>query len=75
MPQAGLPGFQPRGKALGGSSAINAMLYVRGQPTDYDEWVDLGAEGWDWQPVLPYFLRSEANARGGSALHGTDGPL
>lgn len=78
VPQPGLlgrRGFQPRGKALGGSSAINAMLYVRGQPADYDEWADLGAEGWDWQSVLPYFLKSEANARGGSALHGADGPL
>ncbi len=78
VPQPGLNGrrgFQPRGKALGGSSAINAMLYVRGQPQDYDDWADLGAEGWDWQSVLPYFLKSEGNARGASALHGADGPL
>jgi choline dehydrogenase-like flavoprotein len=76
-PQPGLNGrrgFQPRGKALGGSSAINAMLYVRGHPQDYDEWADLGADGWDWQSVLPYFLKSEGNVRGG-ALHGQAGPL
>lgn len=77
-PQAGLngrKGFQPRGKALGGSSAINAMLYVRGHPQDYDEWADLGCDGWDWNAVLPYFKRSEGNARGGDDLHGADGPL
>lgn len=76
-PQPGLNGrrgFQPRGKALGGSSAINAMLYVRGHPADYDEWADLGATGWDWASVLPWFLRSEGNLRGGP-LHGQDGPL
>jgi choline dehydrogenase-like flavoprotein len=76
--QAGLngrQGFQPRGKALGGSSAINAMLYVRGHPKDYDEWADLGCDGWDWQSVLPYFKRSERNARGANALHGDQGPL
>lgn len=78
VPQPGLNGrrgFQPRGKALGGSSAINAMLYVRGHPSDYDAWADLGVEGWDWQSVLPYFLRAEGNARGASDLHGADGPL
>lgn len=77
-PQSGLAGrrgFQPRGKALGGSSAINAMLYVRGHPQDYDEWADLGCEGWDWKSVLPYFKRAEGNARGADALHGADGPL
>ena len=78
VPQPGLQGrrgFQPRGKALGGSSAINAMLYVRGHPGDYDEWADLGCEGWDWASVLPYFRRAEGNARGADALHGADGPL
>ncbi|THD83592.1 glucose-methanol-choline oxidoreductase [Aliigemmobacter aestuarii] len=77
-PQPGLDGrrgFQPRGKALGGSSAINAMLYVRGHPADYDEWAELGADGWDWQSVLPWFLRAEGNARGASAFHGAHGPL
>ena len=77
-PQPGLNGrrgFQPRGKALGGSSAINAMLYVRGQPQDYDGWADDGADGWDWASVLPYFLRAENNQRGASGLHGAGGPL
>lgn len=68
-------GFQPRGKALGGSSAINAMLYVRGHKSDYDEWAQLGCDGWDWDSVLPYFKKSEGNQRGGDALHGDDGPL
>ncbi|WP_109312965.1 GMC family oxidoreductase [Ruegeria sp. AU67] len=71
----GRKGFQPRGKALGGSSAINAMLYVRGHPSDYDEWADLGCEGWDWKNVLPYFRKTEGNARGADDLHGGDGPL
>ncbi|MDP2739092.1 MAG: GMC family oxidoreductase N-terminal domain-containing protein [Pseudorhodobacter sp.] len=78
VPQPGLNGrrgFQPRGKALGGSSAINAMLYVRGHPADYDEWAGLGAEGWDWQACLPYFRRAEGNTWGADALHGGDGPL
>lgn len=77
-PQPGLNGrrgFQPRGKALGGSSAINAMLYVRGHPSDYDEWADLGCEGWDWDSVLPWFKASEGNARDRGDLHGVDGPL
>jgi len=67
--------YQPRGKALGGSSAINAMLYVRGHPSDYDQWADLGADGWDWQSVLPYFLKSEGNSRTSGPLHNTAGPL
>jgi choline dehydrogenase-like flavoprotein len=78
VPQPGLNGrrgYQPRGRALGGSSAINAMLYVRGQPADYDRWADLGAEGWNWSACLPYFLRAEGNARGASGLHAADGPL
>ncbi len=77
-PQAGLKGrsgFQPRGKALGGSSAINAMLYVRGHPSDYDDWANLGCEGWDWDSVLPYFQKAENNSRGADALHGAGGPL
>ena len=76
-PQPGLNGrrgFQPRGKALGGSSAINAMLYVRGHPSDYDDWADQGADGWNWASVLPYFLSSEGNSRQ-DPLHGRDGPL
>ncbi len=65
----------PRGKVLGGSSSINAMCYVRGVPRDYDDWAAHGADGWDWASVLPYFKRSEGNARGADALHGGDGPL
>ncbi len=68
-------GFQPRGKALGGSSAMNAMLYVRGHQKDYDEWRDLGCEGWGWDDVLPYFLKAEGNERGKDDLHNGDGPL
>ncbi|WGI21667.1 GMC family oxidoreductase N-terminal domain-containing protein [Amylibacter sp. IMCC11727] len=68
-------GFQPRGKALGGSSAINAMLYVRGHQKDYDEWAELGCDGWAWKDVLPYFKKAERNAWGASDLHGGDGPL
>lgn len=67
--------YQPRGKALGGSSAINAMLYTRGDPSDYDQWADLGADGWDWHSVLPYFLKSEGNSRLSGPLHNTSGPL
>ena len=54
---------------------MNAMLYVRGRPLDYDLWEKAGAEGWGWQSVLPYFMRSEDNARGASEFHGSDGPL
>jgi choline dehydrogenase-like flavoprotein len=78
VPQPGLNGrrgFQPRGKALGGSSAINAMLYVRCHPGDYDAWADLGCDGWDWASVRPYFLRAERFEHGESPYHGGDGPL
>lgn len=78
VPQKGLngrKGYQPRGKALGGSSAINAMLYVRGHAGDYDEWSALGCDGWGWDDVLPYFLKSEHNERGGDGMHGAEGPL
>ena len=78
VPQPGLNGrigYQPRGKALGGSSAINAMLYVRGHASDYDGWAARGCTGWDWQGVLPYFRRSENNARGADEMHGSNGPL
>ncbi len=77
-PQAGLNGrcgFQPRGKALGGSSAINAMLYVRGHRSDYDDWATLGCKGWSFGEVLPYFLRAEANENGADPWHGGSGPL
>ncbi len=78
VPQAGLNGrrgFQPRGKALGGSSAINGMLYVRGHRSDYDDWAALGCKGWSYADVLPYFLRAEANQNGADAWHGDSGPL
>lgn len=65
----------PRGKVLGGSSSINGMLYVRGQRQDYDVWAQLGCRGWSFDDVLPYFKKSEDNARGPSELHGTGGPL
>ena len=64
--------YLPRGKGLGGSSGMNAMLYVRGRPLDYDRWE---TPGWAWEDVLPYFLRSEDNSRGASELHGIGGPL
>jgi choline dehydrogenase-like flavoprotein len=78
VPQAGLngrSGFQPRGRGLGGSSAINAMLYLRGNRWDYDNWAALGCTGWSYDEVLPWFRRSECNERGADALHGGDGPL
>ena len=71
----GRRGFQPRGRTLGGSSAINAMLYVRGHPGDYDEWANMGCDGWDWSSVLPFFQMSEGNVRGKDEFHGGDGPL
>jgi choline dehydrogenase-like flavoprotein len=77
-PEPGLDGrrrYLPRGKMLGGSSSMNAMIYIRGNPTDYAEWEALGATGWGWEDVLPYFLRAEDNQRGPSPLHGVDGPL
>jgi choline dehydrogenase len=67
--------YIPRGKGLGGCSSMNAMLYVRGRPLDYDLWVQAGAEGWGWSDVLPYFLRAENNERGESEFHATGGPL
>ncbi|WP_169569626.1 GMC family oxidoreductase [Sneathiella limimaris] len=78
VPQPGLnnrKGYQPRGKTLGGSSSINAMLYVRGHKWDYDHWASLGNTGWSYDEVLPYFKRAENNERGGDEFHGTGGPL
>ncbi|WP_126283811.1 GMC family oxidoreductase [Burkholderia stagnalis] len=78
VPQAGLGGrrgYQPRGKALGGSSAINAMVYIRGHRSDYDHWASLGNDGWAYDDVLPYFRLSEHNERFDDAWHGRDGPL
>ena len=68
-------GYQPRGRVLGGSSAINAMIYTRGHPTDYDAWAAAGNPGWGYRDVLPYFRRAEKNARLGGELHGQQGPL
>jgi choline dehydrogenase len=67
--------YIPRGKTLGGSSSMNAMLYVRGRPLDYDGWAAQGAPGWSYADVLPYFKKSEDNVRGASEYHGAGGPL
>jgi len=67
--------YLPRGKALGGSSSMNAMLYVRGRSLDYDTWEQMGATGWSWKDVLPYFMRAEDNSRGASEYHGVGGPV
>lgn len=77
-PQPGLGGrrgYVPRGKTLGGSSSINAMIYMRGHRSDYDHWAALGNEGWSYADVLPYFKRSEHNERGADEYHGVGGPL
>lgn len=65
----------PRGKVLGGTSSINSMIYMRGDPHDFDHWRGLGNEGWGWSDVLPYFIKSEDQMHGASALHGVGGPL
>jgi len=78
VPQPGLNnrrGYQPRGKALGGSSAINAMVYIRGHRSDYDHWAKLGNPGWGYDDVLPYFRKSENNETLNGAHHGVGGPL
>jgi choline dehydrogenase len=68
--------YWPRGKVVGGSSSINAMIYIRGSRHDYDSWRDeYGCEGWGYTDLLPYFLRAESNSRGASAYHGASGPL
>jgi len=71
----GRRGYQPRGKALGGSSAINAMCYIRGNRVDYDEWAALGNVGWSYAEVLPYFKRAEDNNQFQNEYHGRGGPL
>jgi choline dehydrogenase-like flavoprotein len=71
----GRRGYQPRGKALGGSSSINAMVYNRGHPWDYDHWAALGNGGWSWREVLPYFKKSEHNEDFHDEHHGQGGPL
>ncbi|MFY8206620.1 MAG: GMC family oxidoreductase, partial [Arenimonas sp.] len=78
VPQSGLngrTGYQPRGKVLGGSSSINAMLYVRGHRWDYDHWSELGNAGWSYDDVLPYFRKAENNETYRDRFHGQDGPL
>lgn len=78
VPQKGLNGrigYQPRGRGLGGSSAINAMIYIRGHRWDYDHWAELGCSGWAYDDVLPYFKRAENNEQGADEFHGGDGPL
>jgi choline dehydrogenase-like flavoprotein len=78
VPQRGLngrKGYQPRGKVIGGSSSINAMIYIRGHKSDYDGWAAAGNPGWSYDDVLPYFKRSENNERGADAWHGRGGPL
>ena len=67
--------FWPRGKVLGGSSSINAMCYCRGHRKDYESWVDAGAEGWGFEDVLPWFIKSEDQENGASEFHGVGGPL
>ncbi len=67
--------YWPRGKTLGGSSSINGLIYIRGQREDFDHWAALGNPGWGFDDVLPYFIKSEGNARGADAWHGSDGPL
>lgn len=78
VPQPGLNwrrGYQPRGRGLGGSSNINAMIYTRGHRADYDAWAAAGNPGWSFAEVLPYFKRAESNARLHDEYHGNDGPL
>ena len=77
-PDPGLNGrrsYWPRGKVLGGSSSINAMVYIRGQHADFDDWAAMGNDGWGWEEVLPYFRRAETNSRGGDEWRGGSGPL
>jgi len=77
-PDPGLNGRSiewPRGKVLGGSSSLNGLLYVRGQPQDYDRWAQMGNRGWGWDEVLPLFKRAENNERGADEFHGNQGPL
>jgi choline dehydrogenase-like flavoprotein len=78
VPQRGLNGrrgYQPRGRTLGGSSSINAMVYIRGHRSDYDDWAALGNPGWSYDEVLPLFRRSEDQARGADQFHGSGGEL
>jgi choline dehydrogenase len=77
-PEANMKGrriYWPRGRGLGGSSSINGLIFVRGQREDYNHWAQLGNAGWDWNSVLPYFMKSEHNSRGANATHSDKGPL
>src|SRR5262249_28142518 len=67
--------YLPRGKVLGGSSSMNAMIYIRGNRADYDQWAADGATGWSYDEILPYFIKAENNERGVSRFHGANGPL
>jgi choline dehydrogenase-like flavoprotein len=67
--------YLPRGRVIGGSGSINAMIYIRGNRADYDEWAAMGCEGWGYDDVLPYFKRAEDNERGADDYHGAGGPL
>ena len=67
--------YQPRGKVLGGTSSINGMVYMRGNPADYDLWRQRGCVGWDWDSILPYFTKAEDQERGADPFHGKGGPL
>jgi choline dehydrogenase len=67
--------YWPRGKVMGGSSSINAMVYIRGQAQDFEDWKNMGNPGWGWDDVLPYFKKSETNDRGADAYRGGEGPL
>jgi choline dehydrogenase len=73
--RAGKPDTWPAGKVLGGGSSVNGMIWARGQPEDYDEWEDLGAAGWGYESVLPYFMRSETYEIPGSPTRGYSGPM
>lgn len=78
VPQAGLNGrreFNPRGKVLGGSSSINAMIFMRGNPNDYNRWAAMGNEGWAYKDLLPYFRKLQHQERGECEHHGVDGPI
>ena len=67
--------YQPRGKAIGGSGMINCMAYIRGNKADYNHWANLGCEGWDYESMLPYFIKSENNQTWNNQYHGQGGPM
>ncbi|MAY88242.1 MAG: choline dehydrogenase [Pseudooceanicola sp.] len=69
------PSYWPRGKVMGGSSSINAMVYIRGQHQDFEDWKAMGNPGWGWEDVLPYFRKAETNDRGGDDWRGESGPI